>query len=82
VIRRFPRPQRRIVFMRFLEISKRVCINVDEICWVENSEDGLTCTIYAGDREYPCEIPYNALVNMLKQADAPEKGHDNFHFAG
>ena len=66
--------------MKFLEINNRTCINVDEICWVENSEDGLTCTVYSGNRDFFCDVPYKSFVNMIKQAEPKES--DNFHFAG
>jgi hypothetical protein len=65
--------------MKFLEISLTATVNIDQISWIEKLDGGLSCIVCVGEKEYPCDIPYNSLLNMLKQSEA---GHDNFHFAG
>jgi hypothetical protein len=64
---------------KFIEVNSRACVNSDTINWVEKSEDGLSCTVYTGNREFFCDVPYNSFINMIKSSDV---GHDNFHFAG
>ena len=66
---------------KFIELSKKICVNIEEVSCVESSEDGLTCTVYMGDLKYACDIPYNSLVNILIQS-SKAKEPDNFHFAG
>lgn len=67
--------------MKFIEINNKTCVNVDEICWVLSSEDGLSCTVCVGEKEYSCDTPYNSFVMIIQQGSI-DKGHDNFHFAG
>jgi hypothetical protein len=55
--------------MMFLEVSKTVCVNTKEICWVSSEQEGLSSMIYVGGKEYPCDIPYSTLVSMLKDSD-------------
>jgi len=55
--------------MKFIEISKTVCVNRDSIAWVASKDDGLTSVIFLGGKEYPSDIPYQILVDMLQQVD-------------
>ena len=55
--------------MMFLEISRTVCVNTSDISWVSSEQDGLSSMIYVGGKEYPCDIPYQTLVGMLKDSD-------------
>ena len=59
--------------MKFLEITPTVTVNRDEICWVSSVDGGLSSTIYVGGKEYPSDMPYSILVNMLKQSDDGNK---------
>jgi hypothetical protein len=65
--------------MKFIEISNRACVNVARIEWVEKTDEGLSCTVCVGGKEYPSDIPYNSFLDMIK---INEHTHDNFHFAG
>jgi hypothetical protein len=48
----------------FIKISDNICINSEQVAWVSKSEIG--STIYVGDREYPCDMPYESLVAILQ----------------
>ena len=58
--------------MKFIEISNRTCVNVDEIAWITSSEDGFSCSVYVGDKEYPCDVPYVSFVMMVQEATKEE----------
>ena len=64
---------------KFIEVSNRTCINIHKIEWVEKADEGLSCVICVGGKEYPSDIPYNSFLNMIQHSEA---GHDNYHFAG
>jgi len=55
--------------MKFIEISPTVCVNVDQVAWVAVSEDGFGSTVYVGEKEYPCDMPYQTIVTLLQQSD-------------
>ena len=58
--------------MQFIEISPTVTVNRDEIAWVASNDEGLSSTIYVGGKEYPSDIPYATLVNILQQSESDE----------
>lgn len=65
---------------KFIEISKRTCINADEVQWVTISEDNMSCIVCIGGKEFPSKLPYSTMVDMLKKNEPKEV--QNFHFAG
>ena len=65
--------------MSFIEITNNVCVNVSQISWVEKMDEGLSCVVCIGDKEYPSDIPYQSFIGILKNS---ESAHDNYHFAG
>jgi hypothetical protein len=66
--------------MKFIEITPTVCVNRDAISWISQSEDGLGSTIMVGDKEYPSDIPYTTLVNIIQKSDSDStmKKLDNY----
>lgn len=65
---------------KFIEISNRTCINAEAVEWVTKSEDGLSCIVCIGGREFPSKLPYSSMIDMLKKNEPKEV--QNFHFAG
>ena len=53
----------------FIEISKTVCVNRDSIAWVAEKDNGITSVIFVGGKEYPSDIPYQILVDMLQRSE-------------
>ena len=54
--------------MQFIEISQTVTVNCNEIAWVSSEDGGMSSIICVGSKEYPSDIPYNSLVNMLQNS--------------
>ena len=65
---------------KFVDISDKTCINLDEVYWVTKAEDGLSCIVCIGGREFPSKLPYSSMLSMLKKNEPKEV--QNFHFAG
>lgn len=65
---------------KFIEISNRTTINIEEVQWITKSEDNLSCIVCIGDKEFPSKLPYSSMINMLKKNE--QKEVQNFHFAG
>jgi hypothetical protein len=55
--------------MKFIQLSPVVTVNVNEISWIASSDDGMGCTIFIGGKEFPSDIPYNSILNIIQQID-------------
>jgi hypothetical protein len=64
--------------MKFLEISKTVCVNKDSIAWVSSADNGISSIIFVGGKEYPSDIPYQILVDMLQQNEPTMEKLDKY----
>ena len=65
--------------MQFIEITNSVCVNKSSISWVSRREDGFSL-IFVGGKEYPSDIPYDILVDMLQneEENSTMKKLDNY----
>ena len=66
--------------MKFIEISNTVCANLSQIEWIANDQDGFGSMICIGGKEYPSDIPYKTLVQIIQSSDgdATMKKLDNY----
>ena len=51
--------------MKFIEIKSGLCISTDSIQVIE-ATSSFTCTVYTTVGSYEADIPYAALMQMLK----------------
>lgn len=52
--------------MKFIDISRDVCVNSDKISYVATEDNGVSCIVCIGDKEYKSSIPYATMVGMLR----------------
>lgn len=52
---------------------------MDQVEWIEETAEGLSCIISVGGKVYLSEIPYKQIIDLLRKTEA---GHYNFHYAG
>ena len=55
--------------MKFIEISNTVCANLSQIEWIANAQEGFGSTICIGGKEYPSDVPYKTLVQIIQSSD-------------
>lgn len=52
--------------MKFLEIKKGFCVNIEEIQAIESISD-MKCKIILENNEFTADFPYKTLINMLSK---------------
>jgi hypothetical protein len=65
--------------MKFIEISPTTTVNKDEVCWINSTNGGLSCTVYVGGKEYESDIPYQTLIMLLQQGGDNEAVMDKLN---
>ena len=58
---------------KFIEITPTICVNVDNVEWIESVNEGMSSVIRCRDKEYPCEVPYHLVIDLLQQSDSSDK---------